>query len=85
MADSDVIEKAAKLIGAKSVTTTQKLGRKPAFRACVTGNKAYQLMQALKPLMGDRRTMKITELSGKWERRPSVSAQPYVLYDETAA
>jgi hypothetical protein len=64
MTDRDVVEKVQRLtgIGTVGVKRDKRPNRKTLYEWYATGANAYQLMQRLLPLMGERRAAKITEL-----------------------
>lgn len=76
--DLDVLQKAAKLMGSKSIrkipprkqTATQWMSN-GGHRTEVQGEPAAQLMRELLPLMGRRRSDQIKLTLEKWEARPS--------------
>lgn len=72
MTDKDVIEAAALLMGALSVTskpvTDTPLGnpRKPQWQANVSGHQAIEVMLRVRPHMGRRRGARIDEIVAEW-------------------
>lgn len=72
MTDRDVVERAAGLMGAKSVRTHKPKGnRRPVFVCHVAGLKAHAVMVSVLPHMGARRTERIKSLVYRFETRPS--------------
>lgn len=67
MADLDVVMKATALIGAGSISTSNRLGRRPIYTFVVTGIPAYEVMEAIRPFMGRRRGAKIDEIMSRWD------------------
>ena len=70
--DEDIVRRAATLMGAKSITRYKgnNLGKKPIHKAIVYGMNAADVMQAILPYMGVRRSEKIKEHLKKWAERP---------------
>lgn len=63
MTDYDVVDRAAHLMGCKSVRPTKtKDGTKQAWETAIAGKKAGELMRSLQPHMGIRRQARIQEL-----------------------
>lgn len=73
MADRDVVDRAAVLMGGNSVhaldRTKDRPGHSITFRTRISGRKAVALMRDLLPLMGSRRKEKINELLAAWDAR----------------
>ena len=60
MTDSDVVHRAAALLGVRSVYAyTRRQGRKTSFQFAVRGSRATEVMRLLYPLMGARRKAQI--------------------------
>lgn len=84
MCDRDVVERAGAMMGCKAVYIQRNSQRNPkwqdAFVARVTGKRAVELMQELRPLMGERRRSQIdAALAERRVRHPM-----RVLSDEQA-
>lgn len=64
MTDEDVVNKAAAICNAKVYPRKPDTrGKwKPAWRMCVSGNRAVEVMKRILPFMGQRRKCKIEEL-----------------------
>ena len=76
--DLDILQKAAAVMGAKSIITIPprecrgtQWKSNGGFRTEVQGDVAADLMRLLLPFMGKRRTQQITSALEKWEARPS--------------
>lgn len=76
--DLDVLQKVARLIGAKGIATipprkqtATQWKSNGGYRAEIQADAAAALMRVLLPLMGERRSAKIRETLEKWEARPS--------------
>lgn len=65
MADRDVVGRAAHLMGASIRMSVSTIGRKPMFHSEISGSRAEDIMRALLPYMGARRSAKIGEILGK--------------------
>lgn len=73
MTDRDIIERVATLFGTGVYDLpleTNFPNRKYQFRAQVTGTPAAQFMELLLPIMGNRRSEKITEILTQYRDRP---------------
>jgi len=72
MGDFDVVERAANLIQAPSVTTVmpKHAGWSRMYGCRVTGPPAIKLMQEMLPYMGERRTDKIHDLIDYMAEKP---------------
>lgn len=70
MADTDVVLRAAALIGATvHIETPGQPGHKPLMVAQLTGDRAVSVMLAVLPWLGARRTAKVTEIVTKHARQ----------------
>jgi Recombinase len=82
MTDFDIVERAAKIMGAKTVKSVkterpdrlESLNYKPMFKCIVSTTKAAVLMEKILPYMGERRSAKIKELLDLWIKRPGYKA-----------
>ena len=71
MTDLDIVERAALLMKDENVTIERRApNRKDVFAANVTGTKAIKLMELIQPLMGKRRSARISEILAWAEARP---------------
>lgn len=71
MTDSDVVIKAAKILGCHKVIEgkpTTKVGKK-IYRTCVYGRRAMGWMMTIYSLMGERRQQKIEECLKQWKNK----------------
>jgi hypothetical protein len=70
MTDRDVVERAS-LLFETSVYANRPYGvsKLPGFRVVATGQNAAEIMQAILPFMGRRRSEKINEVLAEWSRR----------------
>jgi hypothetical protein len=69
MTDRDVVDAAARLVGATSVNRNnnhETRNHKPCYRWTLCGNKAAGWMMTIYSLMGTRRRGRIRELLAKW-------------------
>jgi len=72
MTDRDVVERAAVLIGSRSVSEQPPygFGTKTSYRARSDGLRALAVMVAVSPLLGVRRREKVREILDVWEHNP---------------
>ena len=76
MTDEDVVARAAKLMGVRTIQREfpqqgyNRFGKKTLYRARVSGQHAEKIMKILLPYMGKRRSEKIRELLVAYECRP---------------
>ena len=68
MTDRDVIERAAKITGSKSIYESAGTN-KPIFTIDISGKRAAGWMMTMLPLMGIRRATKIVECLSEWKKR----------------
>lgn len=73
MTDEDVVERAAFLINSYVKARTPKPNRKQVFHTEATGERARNVMEAILPHMGKRRSAKIREVLKLSAGRPGVA------------
>lgn len=65
MTDRDIVERVSSLFGGYSIQKIER-DRKESWSDCyrttVTGSRAIEIMKAIKPIMGERRTKKIESI-----------------------
>lgn len=66
MTDRDVVDRAAALMQAASVTTRTPARGKPTYTSAVSGQRAVDIMESIRPLMGARRADKIDAILTVW-------------------
>lgn len=77
MTDRDVVGRAATLFGSSIRLTLKTAPHKPTWHAEIQGEKAAQVMRAVLPFMGARRSAKIAEILSTIALRPGDPAQAY--------
>lgn len=63
--DRDIVERVASLIGGNIIERKVPAGSKPFWTTQVSGVKAQEAMERVRPFMGRRRTARIDELLAK--------------------
>ena len=79
MTDRDTVERAAHLLGTRTVTLLKPRNEKckESYRCVVTGNRAAGWMMTLHPFLGSRRQGRVRELLSIWRaQRPCRSHPP---------
>ena len=70
MTDEDVVARAATLMGTHYIPKPPRRDQpshwKPQYKACLSGRRAIDLMKELLPYMGERRSLRIGEITGDW-------------------
>ena len=69
MTDRDVVGRAADLLGANLRVSIPLDGTKTMFHTEISGQRAAAILRLLLPLMGARRSGKIGEILGGYDRR----------------
>lgn len=69
MTDKDVVARVATLMQASFIPRT-RIARKPAYTASVYGQKAVQVLAAIRPYMGERRGRKIDLVLAQYFKVP---------------
>lgn len=74
MTDCDIVERAAFLMGTHChKMKTIRPNRKQEYRACLCGDGAIEIMRAILPHMGSRRSAKIKEVLAAAAARPGMA------------
>ncbi|MDA8098415.1 MAG: hypothetical protein M0042_02165 [Nitrospiraceae bacterium] len=73
MTDKDTIDRVGALFGTKTANPDNGEGRKPFYRAQITGAKAADFMQSILPYMSARRSVKIREILLEYFNKPSAN------------
>ena len=69
MTDKDIVERAARIMGAPSVKWTRRAteNRKDTYRTQVCAERAAVVMREILPFMGERRKSRIEDVLRRWE------------------
>lgn len=83
MTDRDIVERAALLLGSKSIieTMARSTGWKDTFHCRVHGQEAIDIMLKLMPIMGSRRQQKIQFIIDKHNNRTNTWSNKRKLTD----
>lgn len=83
MTDLDVIEKVANLTSRKIRIQPAKDNKKESYRITICGKFAIELMQSIKPYMGDRRSNKIEEIFSFWKENTAYAYKNWSCSKDT--
>jgi len=72
MTDEDIVKRVQSMIGGRiRIESARQKGWKDQFRLAISGQPAIEVMKKILPFMGERRSIKISQLIDKWESRPN--------------